>query len=130
LLEKGKIPTFKNLTSFVTLKAKLASSAFGKLIGAKPQDDKYPRSKRNPQGASFAAEGGLKILTCYHCKKTGHLLERCFSFRKEPLNVRRDVVRNEKLCNLCLCKGHFEKQCRRKETCMVAECGQRKVICE
>jgi hypothetical protein len=125
LLEKGKIPTFKNLTSFVTLKAKLASSAFGKLIGAKPQDDKYPRSKRNPQGASFAAEGGLKILTCYHCKKTGHLLERCFSFRKEPLNIRRDVVRNEKLCNLCLCKGHFEKQCRRKETCMVAECGQR-----
>jgi hypothetical protein len=43
----------------VTLKAKLASSAFGKLIGAKSQDDKYPRSKRNPQGASFAAEGGL-----------------------------------------------------------------------
>jgi hypothetical protein len=125
LLEKGKIPTFKNLTSFVTLKAKLASSAFGKLIGAKPQDDKFPRSKRNHQGASFAAEGGLKILTCYHCKKTRHLLERCFSFRKEPLNVRRDVVRNEKLCNLCLCKGHFENQCRRKETCMVAECGQR-----
>ena len=125
LLEKWKIPTFKNLTSSVTLKAKLASSAFGKLIGAKPQDDKYPKSKRNPQGASFAAEGGLKILTCYHCKKTGRLLERCFSFRKEPLNVRKDVVRNEKLCNLCLCKGHFEKQCRRKETCMVAECGQR-----
>ncbi len=62
LLEKGKIPTVKNLTSFVTLKAKLASSTFGKLIGAKPQDDKYSKTKRHPQGASFAAEGGSNVL--------------------------------------------------------------------
>ncbi|XP_028416927.1 uncharacterized protein LOC114541139 [Dendronephthya gigantea] len=125
LLEKGKVPTFKNLTSFVTVKAKLASSAFGKLIGAKPQDDKYPKLKRNPHGTSFAAEGRLNVLKCYHCEKIGHSLEKCFSFRKESLNARKDVVRKEKLCNLCLGKGHFERQCRRKETCMVAECGQR-----
>ena len=125
LLEKGKIPTFKNLTSFVTLKAKLASSAFGKLIGSRPQEDRYSKPKRTFQGSSFTAEGGLKMPTCYHCKKSGHLIERCFSFRKESLKAREDVVRKEKLCNLCLCKGHFEKQCRRKETCMVAECGQR-----
>ena len=61
LLEKGKIPTFKNLSSFVTLKAKLASRAFGKLIGAKSQDDRHPKSKRTLQGTSFAAEGGLKV---------------------------------------------------------------------
>ena len=53
LLEKGKIPTSRNLTSFVTLKAKLASSAFGKLIGSKLQDDKFSKSKRNPQGTFF-----------------------------------------------------------------------------
>ena len=33
LLEKGMIPTFKHLTSYIMKKAKLANSTFGRLIG-------------------------------------------------------------------------------------------------
>ena len=46
ILEKGKVPTFLNLTSFIIAKAKLASSAFGQLIGSKPQEDKQPQKFR------------------------------------------------------------------------------------
>jgi hypothetical protein len=100
----------------------LASSAFGQLIGSKPQEDKQPQKFRGwePQGTSYATQGDSNIPSCYYCKKVGHLLEKCYSFRSQNFESRK-----EKLCNICFGKGHFAKQCRRRDNCMVAECGQR-----
>ncbi|CAB4025864.1 Hypothetical predicted protein, partial [Paramuricea clavata] len=91
ILEKGKVPTFLNLTSFIIAKAKLASSAFGQLIGSKPQED------------IAAAE----------------------IQRNQNFESRKAFVLKEKLYNICFGKGHFAKQCRKRDNCMVAECGQR-----
>ncbi len=125
ILEKNKVPTFADLTKYIIAKARLANSAFGQLIGSKPYDDKQQKQKRTPKGASFATRGEWKTLNCYYCKKPGHMVEKCYSFCNQNSEARKDVVRKERLCNVCLCKGHFANQCRRKEHCLVAECGQR-----
>jgi hypothetical protein len=121
ILEKGKVPTFLNLTSFIIAKAKLASSAFGQLIGSKPQEDKQPQKfrGREPQGTSYATQGDSNIPSCYYCKKVGHLLEKCYSFRNQNFDSRKEFLLKEKLCNICFGKGHFAKQCRRRDNCMV-----------
>ena len=122
-LEKGKVPTFKDLTTYITVKSKLASSAFGQLIGSKPHDDK--QKPRKQYGTSYMTGGERSILSCYFCKNTGHILEKCYLFRNENLESRKKFIHKEKLCNICFGKGHFAKQCRKRDRCMVAECGQR-----
>ena len=107
-------------------KAKLASSAFGRLIGSKPQEYELQKFKnKRQQGASLTVQGDLSNPCCYYCKKRGHLLEKCYSFRNEKFEARKEFVRKEKLCNVCFGKGHLAKQCRRRDNCLVAECGQR-----
>ena len=126
LLEKGKVPSFENLTNYVTTKAKLASSAFGRLIGSKPQEDKFQKLRNKRQlGAMFAVQGDSKSPCCYYCKKPGYLLEKCYSFRNEKFEARKEFVRKEKLCDVCFGKDHFAKQCERRDKCLVAECGRR-----
>ena len=84
LLEKGKVPSFENLTNYATTKAKLASSAFGRLIGSKPHEDKFQKLRNKRQlGAMFAVQGDSKSPCFYHCKRLGHLLEKCYFFRNE-----------------------------------------------
>ena len=58
------------------------------------------------------------------CLPWYHILEKCYSFRNENLESGKELVRKEKFCNICFGKGHFAKQCRGKDQCMVAECGQ------
>ena len=132
MFERGMLPTFKHLSEYITKKAKLANSSFGQLIGMKPQDDGNPRNKRTSGGTSFTTHGTekktkdeLNNIKCYYCKKTGHTLVRCYAFRNQPLEERRQLIRKEKLCNLCLRKGHFAKNCRGRDACLVTGCGQR-----
>ena len=66
-LEKGKVPTFKDLTTYIIIKAKLASSAFGQLIGSKPHEDK--QKPRKQYGTSFVTGGERGTLNCHFCKK-------------------------------------------------------------
>ena len=117
--------SFENLTNYVTTKAKLASSAFGRLTGSKTQGDKFQklRNKKHLR-AMFTVQGDLKCACCYYRKKTGHLLEKCYSFRNEKFEARKEFVRKEKLCHVCFGNDRFAKQCRRKDKCLVAECGQ------
>ena len=94
LWEKGKVPSFENLMNYVTTKAKLASSALGRLIGSKPQEDKFQKLRnKRPLGAMlFAVQGDSKSPCCYYCKKPGHLLEKCYSFRNEKFEARKEFV--------------------------------------
>jgi hypothetical protein len=112
------------------LQAEWAKEAFAtlELIGSKPQEDQYPQKfrGRKPQGSSYATQGDSNIPSCYYSKKVGHLLEKCYSFRSQNFESRKEFVLKEKLCNICFGKGHFAKQCRRQDNCMVAECGQRR----
>ena len=130
MFESDTLPTFKHLTRYITKKAKLASSLFGQLIGSKPSDDTKSRYKKGSGGTSFSTFASderdeSNRVKCYHCKKIGHVLERCYAFRNQSFEARQQLVRKERLCNLCLWKGHFVKKCRRRDACLGARCGQR-----
>lgn len=44
------------------------------------------------------------VITCSHCRKTGHDAEHCFAKKNE-----------QKTCNFCKAKGHTESSCRKKQ---------------
>ena len=72
----------------------------------------------------FAVQGDSKSPCCYYCKKPGHLLEKCYSFRNEKFEARKEFVRKEKLCDVCFGKDHFAKHCKRRDKCLVVECSR------
>ena len=44
----------------------------------------------------------------------------------QSIEPRKEFTRKDKLCNLCLGKGHFVQRCRSRDACLVAAgCGQR-----
>ena len=54
-----------------------------------------------------------------------HNLFYCDSFKSMQPRARFDIVRNNKLCFVCLLPGHFVKDCRKQMTCSVPNCGKR-----
>ena len=125
LLENNKTPTFQHLTNYITKKAKLANSAYGQLIGSRPPDDQKLRNRKGSSGTSFTTHGSNENLQdkhnrvkCHYCKKNGHTVDRCHTFRSQSFEDRKQLIRKEKLCMLCLGKGHFVKKCRNRDACL------------
>ena len=55
---------------------------------------------------------------CYYCEKSGHAIEKCFSFEKLSPKERFAAAKKRHLCFKCLGKGHSRFRCRgRCETC-------------
>lgn len=78
------------------------------------------------QGVSLSIKGRFESLSeMLPSKKIRHLLKRLFPFVYENFFAKKEVVHLKKRCNLCLVEGNFERQCGRKDICMVAEFGQR-----
>jgi hypothetical protein len=132
LLENNKTPTFQHLTNYITKKAKLDNSAYGQLIGSRPPDDQKLRNRKGSSGTSFTTHGSNENskdehnrVKCHYCKKNGHTVDRCYTFRSQSFEDRKQLIRKEKLCMLCLGKGHFVKKCRKRDACLVAGCRQR-----
>jgi hypothetical protein len=63
--------------------------------------------------------------TCGQCKKPGHYVQTCESFKKMSVKDRYTSVRDNKLCLRCLTPGHFARDCKAKFTCDVDSCGKR-----
>jgi hypothetical protein len=132
LLENNKTPTFQHLTNYITKKAKRDSRAYGQLIGSRPPDDQKLRNRKGSSGTSFTTHGSNENskdehnrVKCHYCKKNGHTVDRCYTFRSRSFEDKKQLIRKEKLCMLCLGKGHFVKKCRKRDACLVAGCRQR-----
>lgn len=148
LLERNRVPKFDDLSKFVMRKAKLANSAFGQLIGSRSLSDKSRQStfkkgyasapthklttlttqalNKEPNSAAAADNiSASSTFSCLLCKVSGHNLQRCSRFRQKGIKERREFVLQERLCYLCLSKGHVAKDCKRKDSCLVASCGKR-----
>lgn len=99
LLENNRTPTFKHLTSYITKKAKLANSAFGQLVGSRPPDDQKIKNRRSTAGTSFSTHGSSENpkedynrVNCYYCKKIGHTVDRCYMFRRQSFEARKQWI--------------------------------------
>ncbi len=54
---------------------------------------------------------------CHKCNgAVGHYLQNCNEFKKMPVEKRREFVKQNNICFMCLIKGHQTKVCRKKES--------------
>ena len=153
LIEAEREPEFSHLANFVERRATVANTAFGKLVGARPEADMKPKFKRRPGGDPPACATSLGIqsangvrspdgvslgqpalspvaqsssasLSCLFCNGK-HSLERCFKFRDKTFAERKEFVSAKKLCANCLRVNHFARRCRMAKACLFSGCGQR-----
>ena len=153
LIECDIEPEFQHLTELLEKNASTANTAFGKLVGVKPDDDNKnkfrPRvSNKGTLGATRCIEtqtsdtrapsneGTIgheerdshsvrKQIKCLYCNQTNHDLERCHKFREKSHKERMDFVRKEKLCDNCFRRYHLAKRCRFNAACMLSDCGRK-----
>ena len=154
LIEADIEPEFTHLTDFVEKRAAVANTAFGKLVGTRPNEDKgiAQRARRKSDDApavkvtTLATQGlngtstipsppkanGSKqhankqnlVTTCLFCNGN-HDLERCFKFRDKSHEERRKFVLDKRLCINCLRSNHFVRRCRQFRACLFSGCGKR-----
>ena len=65
-----------------------------------------------------------RLRKCPQCSGP-HGIWRCQVFKSAGLDDRLKIVKEHKLCNICLDDGHFARFCRSGFTCRVAGCGER-----
>ena len=154
LIEADIEPEFSHLTDFVKKRATVANTAFGKLVGTRPNEDKgfTQRARRKSDDAhsvkvtTLATQGSNGTLTipspqkalgwkqhanqqdlattCLFCNGN-HNLERCFKFRDKSFEERRKFVLDKRLCVNCLRVNHFVRRCRQFRACLFSGCGKR-----
>ena len=154
LIEADIEPEFSHLTDFVEKRAAVANTAFGKLVGTRPNEDKgFPKRARRKSDdvhsvkvATLATQGsngtstipspqkalGSKqhanqrdlVTTCLFCNGN-HNLERCFKFRDKSFEERIKFVLDKRLCLNCLRVNDFVRRCRQFRACLFSGCGKR-----
>jgi hypothetical protein len=62
---------------------------------------------------------------CAHCKKQGHYLNNCETYKTLSVKDRYKIVQECKLCIRCLSPGHIAKSCRVRFLCDIDGCGRR-----
>ena len=121
LTECGIEPEFQHLKEILEKNASTANTAFGKLVGAKPDDDNRDKPKprisnkgtlgattctetqtseaRTPGNKGTIGHGECgshpvrKQVKCLYCNQTNHDLERCYKFPEKSHKERMDFVR-------------------------------------
>ena len=147
LIEADIEPEFSHLTDFVEKRAAVANTAFGKLVGARPNEEKVitQRARRklddapavkvttlatqgsngtwtipSPQKALGSKQHANKqdlVTTCLFCNGN-HDIKRCFKFRDKSYEERRKFVLEKRLCINCLRINHFVRRCRQFRACL------------
>ncbi|CAB3992200.1 Hypothetical predicted protein, partial [Paramuricea clavata] len=134
-------PEFQHFTEFVEKNASTANTTFGKLVGAKPDDDNKnkfrPRiSNKGTLGVTRSTETQTSetrppgnVETTGYKDNNSHPARkqvRCVtSFGKKTHKERMHFVRKEKLCDNCLRRNHLAKRCRFNPACMISGCGRK-----
>ena len=141
ILNMGREPTFKDLTTFVEERADDFNSKYGQYVAEKRCAASKPRQqehvnksrekKRNVTTLVTSVDGaaertaGLETAStcaststttdtkkiCVYCDKNGHYINTCFRFKKLELTEKRDVVKKNNLCFRCLRVGHGSADC-------------------
>ena len=134
ILAQGRDPTFNDLTAFVEERANDYSSKYGQSYAermiAKSQSSGHSEANSHEKQQLHDA---ITLATdtestaghesnkprCLHCDRIGHIIWKCFKFKKLSTEDRCAVVKKLKVCVCCLKDGHNEINCDR--TCLT--CG-------
>ncbi|XP_070188845.1 uncharacterized protein [Littorina saxatilis] len=122
--DKGRYPTFAELSSFVKDEADIANDP---ALLSGPQILQSV-TNRQDKGESvnkrvFFTNGDLSQ-DCKFCKRKNHNLADCRSFARKNMEERREFVMKERLCFGFLNPGHMSKQCRNRRLLIGYNCPQ------
>ena len=133
---EGRDVTIKDVTSFVTARARAAThSVFGRVVneGRGKQVNKKPKHQSGLRASGFATRGDQPVhnsqesnkptdLKCPSCS-ANHWLSCCERFRRLSLEERKALVKDKRLCLNCLNVGHFVRACPKRSFCKVEGCS-------
>ena len=144
MIESGNEPEFSHLTEFVERRAIVANTAFGKLVGTKPDGEKGPK----PDKLRMAGDQAVKATTLAtqvshsHQKQdrlrapgqaSGAVTQASTSVAPPSTCLFCDSSHalgkcfrfNKRLCMNFLREGHIARQCRGARACMFSGCSRR-----
>ncbi|XP_043220311.1 uncharacterized protein LOC122389655 [Amphibalanus amphitrite] len=119
---KNRIVTFKDLVDFVEREARIATNPlFGRHLfpatRGKPEGQRSGPANRYSLAAHIGpANHGGQPVPCLWCKAM-HPLDECAHFVQNPMEVKREFIRNNSLCFGCLVQGHVAKSCTNRSVC-------------
>ena len=124
--ESGSYPSFDDFVGFIRDKA---AESLDPIYGTDAMKPKSGRSNDRGfngslQGANGRNSGGKSYPSCVVCKSS-HSLFYCDQFKSMKPTDRLAVVRQNKLCFLCLQSGHGSLNCGKTYRCSVPGCGKR-----
>ncbi|CAH8494788.1 unnamed protein product [Dicrocoelium dendriticum] len=130
----GHEPSFLNLTTFVSSRARIARSRFGQLADRSPRGvettvTRAPPRKEYPAINSHYAGQRTKspaspTHSCPVCSDN-HLAAECGIFRELDISQRWEMLKTKNLCFGCLRPGHIAKNCGIRRACNAAGCQSR-----
>ena len=140
----GREPTFQDLTLFVEKQADNCNSKYGRYVAEKRNSttskrkppDKFSEDSKHDETKNLEKNSRYAVTTlatetestaghhsnkprCLHCDRVGHIIWKCFKFKKLSIDERLAVVQRLDLCSCCLKQGHQDTNCDR--TCVT--CG-------
>ncbi|KAF0703662.1 Uncharacterized protein FWK35_00037437, partial [Aphis craccivora] len=125
---KSEIPNLDLLLDFVSQRCNVLENVGTNVnvsfVGNNPRnyEKTFGRATtKNIQGkrsekTSLAAVNPNKSKNCLFCGHP-HMIYKCFGFRKQPVNSRRDFASKNQLCFVCLNSGHMKNACTTSYTC-------------
>ena len=128
----GMYPSFKRFAEFINEEASIAcdpATSLGSLRGLPEQEHKdrqtsttASQKKRNLATTTQSSDTqDKKCLSCVLCKRIGHSLAECRTFRAKPVIAKQEFVKTNGLCFGCLQYGHMSKTCMQKSTCKICQ---------
>ncbi|XP_070517426.1 uncharacterized protein [Cardiocondyla obscurior] len=110
-LERDEVPTLDKMYEFLY---KTAVSASKRERSKPTENDRHkfePPNKRKRFSSANQTFVVSEVPNCMACKIKKHPLYRCDTFRTMPIQGRRDVVKNAKVCYVCL-RSHRPNACK------------------
>ncbi|CAH8428700.1 unnamed protein product [Schistosoma turkestanicum] len=127
-------PTFEDLARFIEERVNIMCTRYGELAANLKSDKRVrnvvssqpPSTKRNvfTLKHSPSSQRQERYLVCILCKDN-HFLDQCPTLLSLEVDKRLDLIKEKRLCRLCLKANHIAKDCRLRRGCTVEGCGGR-----
>ena len=119
LKDHAKEDCFESLVDWVELRVQIMGEAREEMEGFGRKNDE--RGKGRTRFRGFNTRSTARHCIVNTCKQD-HPLWVCDTFKKLPVNKRKELISKSSRCYRCLAAGHHSKDCRKARKCGVDGC--------